>query len=219
MLPHAFVQAGTRTVTVKVTDKDGGTDTTTFPVNVSGTGLSASLAGAGTTPEGSTFQLTVATSADVSEYTIDWGDGSAPQTFPRAGGSDVRSHVYADGPAQFTIALDVTAGGVSYPALVTRPVTVANAAATLTQSSAAVTTVVGTTAQNSGTWADPGLDTVTLTASVGTVTQLPNGTWTWSHSPMAVQTAQIVTITATDSDGAVSTTTFTLTVTAAPTAT
>ena len=217
--PHAFVQSGSRTVTVKVTDKDGGTDTQTFAVAVAGTAPTVSLTGDATTPEGSSFQLAVATSASVSAYTIDWGDGTAPQTFARAGNSDLRSHVYADGLASYTISVDVTAGGVTYPAFATRPITVENAAPTVASNLPAVSAVVGTAAQNTGTWADPGLDAVTLSASVGNVTRLLNGTWTWSLATTAVQAAQTVTITATDSDGAVSTTTFMVTVNRIPTTT
>ena len=71
----------------------------------------------------------------------------------------------------------------------------------------------GQTASNSGTWSDPGVDVVTLTASVGTVTKNANGTWSWSFNTAdGPDQSQTVTITATDSDGAASTTTFSLVV-------
>ena len=67
----------------------------------------------------------------------------------------------------------------------------------------------GATATNTGTWSDPGLDVVTLTASVGSVTKNANGTWSWSFNTIdGPDQTQDVTITATDSDGASSTTTF-----------
>lgn len=64
---------------------------------------------------------------------------------------------------------------------------------------------------NSGTWSDPNLDDiVTLTASVGTIVQLANGTWTWSMPTTDQFTNLVVTITATDDLGGVGTKTFTV---------
>ena len=71
----------------------------------------------------------------------------------------------------------------------------------------------GSTVTNSGTWSDPGLDIVTLAASVGTVTKNADGTWSWLfNSNDGPDQSQAVTITATDSDGAATATTFALTV-------
>jgi PKD repeat protein len=67
--------------------------------------------------------------------------------------------------------------------------------------SSVVTVIEGEPAENSGTVDDPGDDVVTLTASVGTVTDNGDGTWSWgfltSDGPAESQT---VTITATDDD-------------------
>ena len=71
-----------------------------------------------------------------------------------------------------------------------------------------VTVDRGSTATNTGTFGHAGGDTVTITASVGLVTQ-DNGvkTWSWSHTPAdGPADSQTVTITATDSRGAVATT-------------
>ena len=71
------------------------------------------------------------------------------------------------------------------------------------------------TADNSGSFDDPGDDDVTITASIGTVTQDSgnSGNWSWSYEagdgPIDSQT---VTVTATDSDGAATSTTFELVV-------
>ncbi len=86
------------------------------------------------------------------------------------------------------------------------------------QANVAPTTVTvneGATAMNSGTFCDSGADTVTISASIGTVTQNNGaGTWSWSY-PTNDGPAQNtpVTITATDSDGATATYTFNLVVT------
>ena len=64
-----------------------------------------------------------------------------------------------------------------------------------------VTAVGGQQATNTGTFSDPGNDTVAITASVGTVS-LGAGTWSWVYSTSSTpDDSQVVTITATDSDG------------------
>ncbi|HEV3479688.1 MAG TPA: hypothetical protein VG144_09585, partial [Gaiellaceae bacterium] len=100
----------------------------------------------------------------------------------------------------------------------------ANVAPVVAATNPTVTVNEGQTATNSGTWADANTgDTVTLSSSVGTVTQSGTnaaGTWTWSYGTTdgPAQT-QVVTITA--NDGTTSTnTTFQLNVNnVAPTAT
>ena len=87
---------------------------------------------------------------------------------------------------------------------------------------AAVTVNEGSSATNSGTFDDPqGPATVTLTASLGTMTRDDStGTWSWSYTPADGPSGPTtVTITATDDGGLTATTTFTLTVNnVAPTA-
>ncbi len=72
----------------------------------------------------------------------------------------------------------------------------------------------GETAVRSGVFRDPGADIVTLTASIGSVTQSgsSNGDWNWSYTtlPSDAGTHSVV-ITATDSDGGVSVAKFDLT--------
>ena len=67
----------------------------------------------------------------------------------------------------------------------------------------------GSTASNTGTWSDADSgDTVSLAASVGTVTK-GSGTWSWSFGTTdGPAQSQLVTITATDNHGASSFTTF-----------
>ena len=69
----------------------------------------------------------------------------------------------------------------------------------------------GQLAQNDGTWSDPGVDVVSLSANVGTVVKNAIGTWNWSYQTTdGPNQSQTVTITATDSDGAVTTQSFPL---------
>ena len=69
----------------------------------------------------------------------------------------------------------------------------------------------GDVATNAGFWSDSPEDDVTLTASVGTVTQNDNGTWGWVYDTAdAAGGTQTVVITVTDSHGATAETSFTL---------
>jgi hypothetical protein len=71
----------------------------------------------------------------------------------------------------------------------------------------------GQTANITGTVGDPDGDAVTLSASVGTVTNVGNGTWSWSFPTSdGPAESQTVTIDADDGNGGVAMTTFGLTV-------
>jgi len=89
--------------------------------------------------------------------------------------------------------------------------TATNASPAVAATSVAVTGNVLQTLGNTGTWSDVAADTVTLSASLGTVTKNSDGTWSWSLTPSSKLTDQTVTITASDEDGGTSTTTFTVT--------
>ena len=89
--------------------------------------------------------------------------------------------------------------------------TVNNVGPTVAANSATVSGNVLSTISNTGTYADVAADTVTLSASVGTIVNNGNGAWSWSITPTAAITNQIVTITAADEDGGSNTTTFTYT--------
>jgi hypothetical protein len=66
---------------------------------------------------------------------------------------------------------------------------------------------------NGGTAGDPDGDSVTLDASVGSITDNGNGTWSWVFSAVdGPDQSQTVTIDATDNDSATTETTFELTV-------
>jgi hypothetical protein len=86
---------------------------------------------------------------------------------------------------------------------------------TVARDQSAVAVNEGSPATATGTFNDPqGNGTVTLTASLGTITQdNTTGTWSWSYTPPdELDSPTLVTITATDASGAQATTTFTLTV-------
>ncbi len=78
---------------------------------------------------------------------------------------------------------------------------------------ASVTVDEGQTASNSGTVSDPDGDAVTLSASVGSVTNNGDGTWSWSFTITdGPPDSQTVTISADDGNSGTSSTTFDLTV-------
>lgn len=88
---------------------------------------------------------------------------------------------------------------------------VTNAAPTVAANQASVSAADGSLATNSGTFSDLGQDTVVVSASIGTVQTLPDGTWTWEYlTENGPDESQEVVITATDDDGATATTTFML---------
>jgi hypothetical protein len=98
-------------------------------------------------------------------------------------------------------------GGGLIPPPVNNPPTIAS-------NLSAVTVNEGAQATNSGTFDDAqGRNTVTLTASLGTVTKNgATGAWSWAYTPTDDTTGPTpVTITASDTGGATATTSFTLT--------
>ncbi|HEV7509562.1 MAG TPA: choice-of-anchor Q domain-containing protein [Thermoanaerobaculia bacterium] len=88
-----------------------------------------------------------------------------------------------------------------------------NVPPTLASNQATVTVNESQTAANTGTVSDGNGDTVTLSASVGSVINNGNGTWSWSFATTDGPTqSQTVTITGNDGQGGTSTTTFALVV-------
>jgi uncharacterized delta-60 repeat protein len=211
---HTYADDGTFTVTLTVSDEDGGSSSTTESITVANVaptpaidsvsslrleGTSIDFAGSATDPAGTNDTLT---------YVWDFGDGTATAT-----GTDT-THTYADN-GTYTVTLTVSdEDGGSTPT--TQAITVDNVAPTVTVDSTLVEVDPTNIGKNSGTYADPGADTVAVTASVGTV-QLDNGIWNWTYDASDVQEETLIlTITATDSDDASSTVTFILIVNLPP---
>ena len=122
-----------------------------------------------------------------------------------------------DGPddsAAVTVTVTDKDGGA---ATVTFDLAVANVAPTVAVDLPAVEVLEGQTATNTGTYLEPGDDVVSFTATVGTVVDNGDSTWSWSF-PAAdgPDETQVVTVTVTDSDGEATTVTFNLAVANAP---
>ncbi|HRM67977.1 MAG TPA: PKD domain-containing protein, partial [Thauera phenylacetica] len=101
------IDASDRTITVMVSDEDGGSSTTTKTVTVNNVAPTVALSGAPTVVEDIGYTLTLGAVTDpgtdtVVEYVVDWGDGNV-ESYAAAG--DV-SHVFADpGVYQISVAL------------------------------------------------------------------------------------------------------------------
>ncbi len=85
-----------------------------------------------------------------------------------------------------------------------------NSAPTVSVDTAVVAANEGSTAANTGTWADANGDDVSLTSSLGIVTKHANGTWSWSATANEGPSSSSVVITADDGRGGSSSTAFQL---------
>lgn len=197
-------------VTITATDSDGAISTTTFNVQTLNVPpVVAASASTATIGEG----LTAAMNGTISDPGIDSVilSVSAGAILDNGNGTWSWSFATNDGPDQSQV-ITVTAtdsdGAIS---TTTFALEVQNRPPVIAANNASVTVNEGSTASNSGTFSDPGLDTVNLSASFGTVVNNNDGTWSWTaNTTDGPDQTQTVTITATDSDAAISTVTFNL---------
>jgi Ca2+-binding RTX toxin-like protein/PKD repeat protein len=201
-----------QTVTITATDSDGAATSTTFELTVTNAAptLAADNAAVavdeaqaatntGTFGDPGLDAVTLAPSIGV---VTDNGDGTWSWSFASSDGPDDSQTV--------TITATDSDGAVTSTSF---ELTVTNVTPSVAADAAALSVAAGSTVTNTGTYFDPGLDGVALSASVGTITAAADGTWSWSYTPgEGAETRQPVTVTATDEDGAGTRTTFTLTV-------
>jgi len=138
---HTYADNGSYTVTVSVTDKDGGTGSAQFTINVANLAPQVTAAADQTASEGTSksFNLGSFSDAGVNDHPwsvdVDWGDGSADTTFSTGsqGPIDSKDHTYDDNRS-YTVTVTVTDkdGGSGQS---TFSVDVANVAPTATLSS------------------------------------------------------------------------------------
>ncbi len=112
-------------------------------------------------------------------------------------GQTYNGTVTVDGSGNSSVTINVPTQPVNYDPL-------------LAVDNASVNGNVATVLNNTGVWVEPQHDTVSLSASLGSVTQNANGTWSWSFTPLQRFTNQIVDITAVDTDGGSTTVSFTI---------
>ena len=203
------------TIRVDLTDEDGTyADAGSKDVTVDDVDPTIVLTGNNNVDEGSTYTLTLGTITDpgvdtVTEWIVHWGDG-VTETFTSDGN---KTHTYADGPNLYTIRTDLTDEDGTHADAGTKDVTVDNMAPVVAADADPVTVNEAQQATNTGTFSDVGDDVVTITTSLGLVTQVgtQNGTWSWwFNTHDGPDESQDVIVRATDSDGAVTITTFRL---------
>jgi hypothetical protein len=104
---------GVYRVTLTAQDKDGAvSDPAVQDITVAETGPTMALSGNPTTPEGSTYSLTLGPVVDLGAgdhavaSVIDWGDGYSTPFDPWSA-NRVVTHTYDDGPASFTISVTI----------------------------------------------------------------------------------------------------------------
>jgi hypothetical protein len=163
---------GNFSVSVQVNDGHGNTTTASSSLTVYETAPTVSISGASSVNEGDTYSLTLSyldpSPVDpAASWTINWGDGSAPQTV--AGSPAAVFHRFADGPNSYTITAMVTSDDGTYVAANGVNVFVANVEPTnviLTPSASSINE--GDSISLTGSFTDPGvLDTHTVVINWG----------------------------------------------------
>ena len=182
-----------------ITDAEGfGIDTGTGNLTVT------AINGGGSSPVTGTYGFLVWASDGSYTYTLVNSDSDVQGLGDGEPGQDI-----------FTYTLNDDAVGDTTARLIINIIGV-NDAPSVIETGGDQTVNEGSTAINTGTFNDPdNSDTVTITASIGSINQDAgsSGNWSWSYTPSDGPSGPtVVTITATDSDGATGTDTFTLTV-------
>ena len=224
---HTYATDDLFTLTVTVTDDDGGVGSDTLIVDVQDAPVVAAGADQATT-EGSTVNLSatfVDAASDTHSASIDWGDGAVAtgtvdQGLDTVGGS----HVYADNGV-FTVTVTVI-DAASLSDADSLDVTVGNATPVVDAAPGTSVFFGGAVEFEVASFTDPGsADTHTATidwgdgdVSAGTVDE-GAGTVTGTHQYLLFSSSTVmrtVTVTVTDDDGAVDSDTFTVDVVSPP---
>ncbi len=203
-LSHVYAAVGAFTVTVMVTDDDGGAGTAHGQVEVMGSNRPP-VANAGAAAQGNegsavAFDGRGSSDPDGDALTYSWtfGDGAA-------GSGPTPSHVYADN-SDYTVRLTVSDG--EFQAQATTMAQIGNVAPVVS-AVAGATLLPGESYTASGSFTDPGADTWTATVDYGDGSgvqplALSGKTFSLSHSYAASGTFT-VTVTVRDDDAGVGT--------------
>src|SRR5207248_3077025 len=167
---HTYADNGSYTVTVKVTDKDGGSGQATFKANVANLAPNVTAPADQNANEGAAQSFNLGSFSDAGAndgpwaVDVDWGDGSAYTTFNQSsqGSLGSQSHTYENGAATaYTVTVKVTdKDGGSGQA--TFKVTVSNVPPTITSFTGTTTGLSGPLVFTApvvfnGTFKDPGV--------------------------------------------------------------
>ncbi len=167
-LSHAYPDNGVFTAKVTVDDGDGGTCEATFTVTVDNLAPTLTINGPATIDEGKTWSgsgTATDVPADTVSGSVTYGDGASAALVIGADGKFDLSHVYADGPNNYTVTVTVNDedGGSTVKTIAVR---VDNLAPTLTINGPA-TIDEGKTWSGSGTATDVPADTVSGSVTYG----------------------------------------------------
>jgi uncharacterized delta-60 repeat protein len=209
-----------QTVTIFANDEDGGSSNITFSLVVNNVAPTLTLTGDATTDEGATYTLNLSSSdpgADtISQWTINWGDDSGLQ--PVAGNTISVTHIYADGPHDYTISATASDEDGTYGAGNTVAVHVDNVA----PSGVSVSAIPGAISSGGattlgGSFSDPGtLDSHTVLIDWGDgsafqTVNLANSVLSFSGvthvytNNTATAVTYAISVTVTDNDGGTAT--------------
>ncbi len=213
---HAYADNGVYTVTLTVTDKDGGVGTDTLTVTVGNVAPVVAVPAGQTVTEGGTVTLpdasfTDAGAGDTHTATIDWGDGTVePGTVIQGAGSGsvaLGSHTYAeDGIYTVTVSVTDDDGAAGSNSLT---ITVNNAAPVVEAGPDQSGAPGGTIALVPATFTDAGVEdihTATIdwgdgTTEAGAVTQGAGGGSVAGSHAYAADGNYTVTVLVIDDDG------------------
>jgi hypothetical protein len=207
---------GTDSFTFKASDGSADSNVATFDLTINAVNDAPTCSNGSATTDEDTPKAITLSCADVDGDSLTYSVVSGPshgsvspgttanRTYSPAlnyNGTDSFTFKASDGSADSNLAtLDLTINAV-------------NDNPTVASDSVSVTANEGDTAPNTGTVSDVDGDTVALSASVGTVTNNLDGTWSWSFDTSdGPDDSQTVTISANDGHGGTSSTTFSLTV-------
>ena len=209
---------GTYVVSLKVTDKDGGTNTTTKTITVTNVAPTVAIAGApATSPEGSPISLgsTVTDPGILDILTYTWTVKVGATTVATQTGVDLTAFGFTPADnGSYDVTLDVNDGVATTTA--TKTIVVTNVAPVATIANAPASSPEGTAIALTGSAIDPGtLDNVTLTWSVtkdGAAYGTSGTGANYSFTPNDNGT-YVVSLTAKDKDNATTTAAATIQVT------
>ena len=108
---HVYASAGSYTITASATENEGTFSASPLHVTVKMIPPTVTISGPSSVNEGSTYTLDLSAVGEpanhpITSWTINWGDGSAPQTV--TGNPSSVTHVYQDGPNAYLITASAT---------------------------------------------------------------------------------------------------------------